>query len=477
MKLPKGFKMFPHVPYPFQIETINYGIKHDNIGLLLSMGLGKTVCSITIARWRIQNDGCRKVLVICPVSIMRKWQGEIHKSSEYKATVVHGTKAERIRLLKEKSEFYIINYEALTPLYQPLEDMKFDILIADESARYIQNPTSNRSLAAIQLSDIAKYRMILTGTLISKRPMNLWSQFRFLTRGETFGDNFYKFRSKMFTRLDLSFEKFVLKKQYIPIINKGIYSACIKFTRDEIKDELPEVLPTVETFIEMDRDLQLIYDSIKKNIITEIETEKGHVTLKKNFILSRLTKLQQITSGFIKNKGEQEEKLRSTPKLDALIEEVASITDDEESVIIWCRFRFSISMIELALKKLKIKTIVMTGSDSQESKNEKWNRFQRSKTFNVFVGQIEAGGIGIELFKIDGDKDKTQHTLFFDRTWVFDHAVQAAGRSDRIGQKSKIRKNHFVVENSIDQIMYNTQKDDKEVAELIMKQGIRKFLK
>jgi len=479
LKLPIGFETIHLKPYPYQIETINYGILHRNAGILLSMGLGKTMCAINIARYRIQNDNCKKVLVICPLTIMDKWKKEIQLISEYKATIIRGTPQQKKELIKQDTHFHIINYDALARLFVPLEDKKFDILIADESARFIQNPTPKRTEAALYLSKIAKHRMLLTGILISKRPLNLWSQFSFLDKGKTFGDNFYRFRNTYFYQISLGeskFKKYVVNKRRIADINKKIFSTCILFDRKEISDQLPEVLPTCKSVIVMDEDLQNTYDNIKQNILSEIATEGGEVKLGRIKILGRLIRLQQITSGFIKDSTGEYVRLSQTPKLDALVEEIESIYDDDESMVIWCCFLFSIDMIKKELAKREIAYISMTGADSAKEKNKKWMNYQKTNKIKVFIGQIVAGGIGIELFKLDATENEIQHMLFYDRTWVFDHTEQAAGRINRLGQKAKVRYNHFVVENSIDEKMYDTQTSDKDIADEIMSHGVKKFL-
>ena len=84
--------------------------------------------------------------------------------------------------------------------------------------------------------------------------------------------------------------------------------------------------------------------------MSELETMEGKVSLQINNILTKLLRLQQVTSGFVKDKNGKEVMLTSTPKLDTLIEEVESIVDGDESVVIWCRFLFSIKMIANRLK-------------------------------------------------------------------------------------------------------------------------------
>ena len=437
-----------------------------------------TFCAINIARYHMHYNKVKKVLILCPSTIMWKWQDEIHKCSEFEAIVLyHQNKEKRMQLFLQKRKeptFYIANYEALEPYFSGFYDLNFDMIIADETSRFIQTATSGRTLASIYLADKSKYRLILTGTLIAKKPLNIWSQFRFLDLGESFGPDFYSFRGHYFDR-DEHYGNYIFNTKYVKEFGQKIYRRCIKYTKDDVSIDLPEILPEEVYKIKMGG-VESTYDKIKNEVIAEIETELGNKKIKQVNILTKLIRLQQVTSGFIKDIHGKVIKLKETPKLDSLINEIESILEEEESCIVWCRFIPSTKIIGDALSQKKIKHIIMTGEDNAKTKDEKWKKFQKSENINVFIGQIEAGGIGIELFKLDSAKDKTQHTIFYEKTWVHDHMVQAAGRSHRIGQKSKVRCIHLLMENSIDEKIHSNQMDEKELANKIMRDGIRLFL-
>ena len=114
MKYPKGFNTI--IPaYPYQKETIILGILYKNPGILLDVGLGKTFCAINIARYYLQANEIKKILVITPVGVMGHWQNEIEKYSEYTSIILHANNREdRLEKLKQENyQFYIINYESL----------------------------------------------------------------------------------------------------------------------------------------------------------------------------------------------------------------------------------------------------------------------------------------------------------------------------------------------------------------------------
>jgi SNF2 family DNA or RNA helicase len=282
-----------------------------------------------------------------------------------------------------------------------------------------------------------------------------------------------------------TFKKYIVNPGRMKEMSDLIYKSCIRFTKDQ-----PQIIEDLEKFygttiltehayhvikIKMNSDLQRIYNEIKQKIWAEIKTEEGKTQLTITCILTKLLRLQQVTSGFIAN-GKIFNLLQQ-PKLDAAIEEIESIVDAEESCIIWCRFRQSMNLISAALAKREIKHYYMSGDDSPKEKEVKWRGFQSSLDTNVFVGQIKSGGIGIELFKIDGAINKSQHTIFYENEWTLEVREQAEGRIDRIGQKSLCRYVDIIVENTIDEILLNSIRDGQEIADKILRKGVGELLK
>jgi len=493
MKLPKNLNPL-HPPIgQFQTDTIGFGVIHENSGLLLPVGLGKTYCSINVCKWRIQNNNVKKILILCPTPILTKWQEEIEKFSGHNSIILHNqNRDKRLQLInrftKDNTIYGLINYEGLSPYLKQLLKIKLDMIVADESSRYIKNlisgirdfsghfKTVKRTEATLLLGDKAKYRIILTGTLITAKPLDIWSQFRFLDKGEAFGDNYYAWRGYYFNKIDYgNFSKLEIKQEKIKQLNKKIFSKCIRFEKKDVMPDLPESMyQTIN--ITMEDSLQRIYDKLQKKIISEIETAEGTAVINILHIFTKLIRLQQVTSGYIKDEDNIIKDLKQTPKLDAVMEEIYTVLDSNESVIIWCKFRYTISLISKKLTKNKVLHTVMTGSDNPKQKTQKWKGFQKSKTINVFIGQVVAGGIGIELFKIDSTEEY-QHILFVENTFVLDHREQAIGRNEqRIGQNAKCRIVDFVVKRTIDEKILNTIKQDKKISDMIMKGGVRKWL-
>lgn len=498
MKLPKNFNIIGTELYDYQLDSFLFTLQRPSSGLLLDMGLGKSLCAITTARYHIQFNNISKILVVCPTSVLYNWQKEIKKFSEYDSLILHAhSKEERLfKTIETPYTFGILNYEGLYPLlrdmgviftptgkktfvlasdYQDLlKQIGLGMIIFDESARFIKNHDARRTICSIVLSDVVPYKLILTGTPIANRPLDVWSQFRVLDGGKTFGKDFYAFRGFYFYKYpNTNWGKYYVKKDKTFLLTSKIYSVCIRKKKEEVLKDLPKQLYST-IVIKMDDELRKLYVDVKRQIISEIETAEGTATLVIPSILAKLLRLQQITAGFTVKDNTIVELIQQ-PKLDALIEQIEIITEQEESVIIWCRFIKSISMIAERLSRLGIKHVTMSGQDKDKEKYDKWKGFQQSKNTNVFIGQVESGGIGIELFKMDSQEDKTQYTIFYENTFSLDVRVQAKSRVHRIGQKSTCMYTDLIVEDSIDEFIIKTLEQKKNVADMILEGGVDKL--
>ena len=349
------------------------------------------------------------------------------------------------------------------------------MLIFDESARYIKNPRAGRTKAAIYLSDRkwVKCRLILTGTPIADKPLDIWSQFRVLDGGKAFSQSFYTFRHFFFDEIRRGqWKEYRLKSErHKQIITKTIKKCCIRKTKEECLDLPERIFEVVE--VKMSPELKRLYKTIEEKVLDEIEIEGKQMTIKN--ILTKLLRLQQITGGFIKTDQGTETKLDYTPKLDALVEQIEMIIDNGSSVVVWCRFLKSMDIIAEELKRRKIRFITMSGRDGKK-KDQLWQKFQNSD-IPVFISQIQAGGEGIDLFKKhEKFKDKIQYCIFYENMWSLDWRLQAQDRIHRIGQENTCIYKDLVVKGTIDERILQVIKTKKKVADWIMEEGIESIL-
>ena len=325
MKLPKDFKIIGTELYPFQYESFVFCIQRDTAGLLLEMGCGKTLVSITVARYRIQKNDIKRILVLCPSSILYNWEKEILKFSEYKPLILHGANR-AYKITEGDYDFGIINYESLFPLLKDLEIIKEErklfiapdaaekikalnigMIIFDESARFIRNYKAQRTIACMILGDQIKYKLILTGTPIANKPLDIWSQFRVLDGGASFSRSYYNFQKIFFyKRSNHPWARPIIRPERIPMMTKLVYAKCIRKRKKDVLKEMPEQIYNT-ICVGMDDSTWRIYNDVKGSILSEIPTVEGKTQLKITNVLTMILRLQQITSGFTVRNGKEVE--------------------------------------------------------------------------------------------------------------------------------------------------------------------------
>ena len=167
---------------------------------LMDMGTGKTITTIAVAGTLSGEGQIKKLLVVCPKSIVHVWEQEFEKFADfdYNLAVLDGTgtkKADTIRYMAGSGLQVIVdNYESVWRLEAELTRWKPDMIVCDESSK-IKNPQAKCSKALHKLGKNSSYNLILTGTPITNSPLDFFSQYKFLDEN-IFGGSFYSFRSK-----------------------------------------------------------------------------------------------------------------------------------------------------------------------------------------------------------------------------------------------------------------------------------------
>ena len=170
--------------------------------LLMEMGTGKTIVSIAVAGCMYQRGKINRVLVVAPLSILGVWEEELEKFADfpYTLTVLKGTAAKKkeqlSRLHGEELQVEVVNYESAWRLEKELLSYNADLVIADEAHKLKENRTS-QSKGMHRIGDKARYKLLLTGTVITNRELDVFSQYRFLNP-TIFGTSFYTFRNRYF---------------------------------------------------------------------------------------------------------------------------------------------------------------------------------------------------------------------------------------------------------------------------------------
>lgn len=405
----KPFK-FKTVPWKHQLSAFIANTSNDGFLDALDLGTGKTKVAIDTVSYHDKGKKKIKVLFLCLNAAIEKMRDEVLIHSELTPICLRGSTKERWDLFDRRANFYIINYEGLRhmvterlekvgydgkvkrhdaiskKLLKKIIDKGFDVVVLDES-HTIKNRDSLIYNIVFRICKNVKNRILLTGTPFGNTPIDIWSQYMVVDRGETFGYNFFYFRNKYFENKEIWLRDRVIPNWQVTSdgekeIKKKLFTYAIRYEEDEVDDLPPKVFRTLN--YELSK-------SQKKEYYGLLNDEKSDLL---KDIKNRSMALRQICSGFIKK---TDYLFRENPKLELLFSLVDTVIENHK-IVIFTEFTKSRELIEAELKKKKIRFVSLSGETPSNKKYKIHNEFQTNKKCRVIVCQIKSGGASIDLF-------------------------------------------------------------------------------
>ena len=421
-------------PHDYQKFAIEYILAHPITAAILSMGLGKTVVTLTAIDSLLHDTfEVRKVLVVAPLRVaVNTWPDEIRKwehLQNIRFSVAVGSPAERLAALKAAVDIVIINRENLVWLMQ--QDRKllnFDMAVLDELSSFKAN--SQRTKAFCKLRPRLKRVVGLTGT--PGDLMGLYYQYRCLDMGERLGRFIGQYRNAYF-KPDRCNGNIVYSYKPLPFAEKEIYDRISDITIsmkavDHLK--MPELIST-EYPVYLDDKEKRTYEDLKKDLILALP--EGEVTAANAAALSG--KLLQMANGAVYSDDGSVIGIHDR-KLDALEDIIESANGSPVLVAYW--YRHDLERIVKRLEKLKVSYARISSSGSIEM----WNKGE----FAVGLIHPASAGHGLNLQR------GGNHIVWFGLTWSLELYQQCNARLWRQGQASgTVVVQHIICKGSIDE--------------------------
>lgn len=356
LMMPIKVKPYEHQKKAFAFACDKFGVfdgkmKSCGTAFLMEMGTGKTISSISVAGCMYRFEKIDRLLIVAPLSILGVWEEEFAKFADfpYSLTVLKGTAAKKKEQLKnlpnDGLQVVVVNYETAWRLEKELLVFNADMIIADEAHKLKENRTS-QSKGMHHLGDKAKYKLLLTGTVITNRELDVFSQYRFLNP-QIFGTSFYTFRNRYFDMGGYGNHTPVFRQWMKEEFLEKLHSAAFRVTKAECLD-LPAVTEEIRS-IELEKNAAELYSSIEDESYAQLDDSE--VTTAN--ILTRLLRLSQITGGHLTDDDGVLKKV-STAKLDALSDIIDSATAEDKKLVIMARFVPELDEIQEFFEKKKI---------------------------------------------------------------------------------------------------------------------------
>lgn len=434
------------------------GMNSLGVALLMEMGCGKTVTGISIADFLYHQQDLHKILIAAPLSILSVWEEELAKFAEFPYSVftLRGTAEQKRQILSQAKRYaenvriVIVNYESAWRLEKELLNFDADLIITDEGHKLKENRTA-QSKALHHLGDKARFKLLLTGTVITNKEIDVFSQYRFLD-SRIFGTSFYAFRNRYFEMTGYGNHIPKFKESMRDEFLQRMHSAAYRVTKQECLD-LPEIIEEVRS-VSLESKAKKLYRQLEKESFLELD--EAEVTAAN--ILTKLLRLSQFTGGHLTDDNGITNTV-STAKLDALSDIIDSTVADGQKLVIMARFVPEINDIQAMVEKKGICYALIRGGVKE--RGEEVRRFQEDADCRVFIGQLQSTALGITL--------TAAHTMvFYSLDYSMSNFEQAKARIHRVSQTQSCLYIYLVTQGTIDRKILHSLQNKADLAKMLV---------
>jgi SNF2 family DNA or RNA helicase len=411
-KWPGLFKPFDH-----QRETSSFLTLHRRAFCFNEQGTGNTASVIWAADYLMTLNRLKRVLVICPLSIMDSaWRNDLFKFAMHrKVDVAYGKPEKRKEIIKGEAEFIIVNYDGVEIIADTIAQGGFDLIVIDEANAY-KNPQTRRWKVLSKLVTPDTWLWMLTGTPASQSPTDAYGIAK-LVNPDGVPRFFGGFRDQVMNKVTQF--KWVPKPDADNVVYKALQPA-IRFTKEECLD-LPEM-----TYVTRDVPLTAqqtkYYELLRKQLIVQAAGEE--ITTVN--AAANLNKLLQLSGGAVYSDTGEVIHFDASNRL-AVLREV--IEESSHKVLVFVPYRHAIEVVTDDLKKHGYSTAVIHGGVSASKRSEIFERFQTKNDLQVLVIQPQAASHGVTLHAANT-------IVYWSPVMSVETYLQCNARVHRAGQKN-----------------------------------------
>ncbi len=441
-------------PHNYQKYCIDRMLESDKLGLMLDMGLGKTIITLTAIQELIYNRfEVGRVLIIAPKKVAEAtWTDEIDKWSHLsllRSSLVLGSATKRIKALSKNADIYITNRENVVWLVDYYKNKwPFDMVVLDEWSSF-KNHQSKRFKALKIIRGRIKRIVGLTGTPTPNGLIDLWAQVYLLDQGERLEKTIGRYRERYFEpgqRNRTTIFNYEVKDGSENSIHKKIEDICISMqAKDylELPDVLYETIPVV-----LDNKAKKAYDDLERKMVLEMADAEISVTS----AAALSNKLQQLANGALYDEERNVYKIHDC-KIERFLELVESLNG--KPVLVFYNFQHDLSRIQESLKKKGLEVRKLKGPQDQKD----WN----DKKIDILLAHPASAAYGLNLQK------GGNHVIWFGLNWSLELYQQANKRLHRQGQQEKVIIHHLITKDTRDVDVMNALQNKGNVQDELLR--------
>jgi SNF2 family DNA or RNA helicase len=372
-------------PFAHQKETSDFLSRRRKAFCFNEQGTGKTASVIWSADYLMKLGKIKRVLVICPLSIMKSaWQQDLFKFAMHRScSVAHGDAKQRKKIIAAGSEFVVINFDGLAVVKDEIIKGDFDLIVVDEANAY-KNPMTNRWKVLRDVAASAKGLWMLTGTPAAQSPLDAYGLAKLVNPDNT--PKYYgQFRDQVMYKVTQF--KWIAKPGSQDTVHQVLQPA-IRFERNQCLD-----LPPV-THVEREAPLtpqQAKYYQLLKDKMTMVADGESVTAVN---AATNINKLLQISGGAVYTDTGEVIEFDVSNRLNAVLE---VIEESSHKVLVFVPFTHTIELLKATLDKHGISNDVINGKVSVNKRSDIVTRFQTQPDPYVLIIQPQAASHGLTL--------------------------------------------------------------------------------
>ena len=472
-------------PFNHQAEALDDGWDRIEFGLFMEMGTGKSKVLIDNMGMLYQSGLINFALVIAPKGVYRNWVAkEIpeHMSDDIPHRVIRWVSSpnkkqtEEMRSVKDKFNgltIFVMNVESFSSLKGKnagewmARALGSNGMIAIDESTTIKNHKAKRTKALMKIAAGFKYRRLLTGSPITKSPMDIYSQCEFLRPGLLGYDSYYAFQGRYAvvqrkTMGQAAFQQIIGFKNLDELTNK-IDMFSFRVLKKDCLD-LPDKIYTAR-YVGMTPDQMKMYEDVRRHAMVLLDDGE---LVTAPAVITQMLRLQQIMSGHLKT-DDGEMLYFPSKRMDALTE----IMDEHDGkAIIWSRFRYDIQQITQMLNNKfgEGSAAAYFGDTTDDERNDIVKNFQNpNHPLRFFVGNPATAGYGLTL-------TEANLVVYYANDFNLETRIQSEDRAHRIGQKNNVTYIDLICEGSIDERIVKALRTKIDIGAKVLGEEAREWL-
>jgi len=397
--------------YNFQSQAVDFLNKANGRALIADeQGLGKTIEALY---WISTKPDIKSILVICPASVIYKWEAEILKWDKSRTVQVLRTSKEEL----STKNYIIMSYSIMTRRNIELTEKVWDCLIFDECHK-IKDSRAQRSRVAKSIE--SKYILALSGTPLVNRPVEFYNILHMINPSQW--GTWWSFTQRYCGAHNTYWGRDVTGASNLEELSARLQNTMIRRLKKDVLQELPDITRTKIPILVDASEINQAYRNLWETLHKDREDTGG------NNVLAQLTTLRQAVG---------------RAKVSTVVEIAKDLLDanSEKKIVIYAVHKEVVRMLEEELRPYGVSSI--TGDVNNEERSKRQLKFQNDYMPRIMIISI-AGGEGIDLFRADG-------LIMGEREWSCTTEEQAEARLHRIGQKNAVEVFYPIAMNTIDE--------------------------